>query len=55
MGAMQVFLEKIETPEVRDLYVGLDETWNRRAASLNTQLEGAGMPVRVANISRSGR
>jgi glutamate-1-semialdehyde 2,1-aminomutase len=51
MGAMQVFLERMETPEVRDLYVGLDKTWNRRAATLNAQLEGAGLPVRVANLS----
>ena len=42
MGAMQVFLERLETPAVRDLYVGLDETWNRRAATLNARLEGAG-------------
>jgi glutamate-1-semialdehyde 2,1-aminomutase len=32
MGAMQVFLERMETPAVRDLYVGLDEIWNARAA-----------------------
>ena len=51
MGAMQVFLERLETPAVRDLYVGLDETWNRRAATLNARLEGAGLPVRVANLS----
>jgi len=51
MGAMQVFLERLETPAVRDLYVGLDETWNRRAAALNARLEGAGLPLRVANLS----
>ncbi len=51
MGAMQVFLERLETPAVRDLYIGLDETWNRRAATLNARLEGAGLPVQVANLS----
>ena len=51
MGAMQVFLERMETAAVRDLYVGLDDTWNRRAATLNARLEGAGLPVRVANLS----
>jgi glutamate-1-semialdehyde 2,1-aminomutase len=51
MGAMQVFLERMDTPAVRELYVGLDEIWNRRAATLNAQLEGAGLPVRVANLS----
>lgn len=51
MGAMQVFLEKLETPAVRDIYVGLDETWDRRAAQLNQQLEAAGLPVQVANMA----
>ncbi len=51
MGAMQVFLERLETPAIQALYAGLDETWNRRAATLNARLEGAGLPVRVANLS----
>ncbi len=51
MGAMQVFLERMETPVVRDLYVGLDDTWNRRANMLNERLAAAGLPVRVANLS----
>jgi glutamate-1-semialdehyde 2,1-aminomutase len=51
MGAMQVFLERLEQPQVRALYDGLDETWNGRAASLNQRLETAKLPVRVANLS----
>ncbi|MEF7614298.1 aminotransferase class III-fold pyridoxal phosphate-dependent enzyme [Aquincola sp. MAHUQ-54] len=51
MGAMQVFLEQIETPEVQAIYEGLDERWHRRAATMNTQLEAAGVPVRVAHLS----
>ena len=51
MGAMQVFLERIETPEIRGLYDGLDELWNGRARSLNERLEVEGLPVRVANLS----
>ncbi len=51
MGAMQVFLEKIETPAVRGLYDGLDTIWDQRAAELNQQLDAAGLPVRVANMS----
>ena len=51
MGAMQVFLERLETPAIQALYAGLDETWNRRAATLNAQLEAAGLPLRVANLS----
>jgi glutamate-1-semialdehyde 2,1-aminomutase len=51
MAAMQVFLERLETPELRQLYDGLDERWNARARSLNEKLETAGLPVRVANLS----
>jgi glutamate-1-semialdehyde 2,1-aminomutase len=51
MGAMQVFLERVEAPEIRALYGGLDELWNGRARSLNERLEAEGLPVRVANLS----
>jgi len=51
MGAMQVFLERLDSPEVRALYEGLDERWNERAAKLNRRLADAGLPVQVANLS----
>jgi glutamate-1-semialdehyde 2,1-aminomutase len=51
MGAMQVFLERLQTPEVRSLYAGLDERWNARAERMNERLAGARLPVRVANLS----
>jgi glutamate-1-semialdehyde 2,1-aminomutase len=51
MGAMQVFLEKIETPEIQAVYASLESTWNRRAESLNIMLGEAGLPVEVANLS----
>lgn len=51
MGAMQVFLDQLDQPQVRALYEGLEETWNARARALNQRLENAGLPVRVANMS----
>jgi glutamate-1-semialdehyde 2,1-aminomutase len=51
MGAMQVFLERLDTPAVRARYEGLDERWNARASRLNDRLAEAGVPVRVANLS----
>jgi glutamate-1-semialdehyde 2,1-aminomutase len=51
MGAMHEFLERLETPEVRALYVDLDARWNARASRLNDRLAGEGLPVRVANLS----
>ena len=51
MGAMQIFLERLETPAIRAQYEGLDERWNERAAYMNRRLAAAGVPVRVANLS----
>ena len=44
MGAMQVFLERLATPEVRALYDGLDARWDARAKRLNARLAEAGVP-----------
>ena len=51
MGAMNEFLHRLETPEMRRLYEGLDELWNRRAERLNAMLGEANLPVRVVNLS----
>lgn len=51
MAAMQVFLERLDTPAVQALYENLDATWNARAAQLNERLAAAGLPVQVANLS----
>ena len=51
MAAMQVFLERLETEEVKTIYRGLDERWSRRAAQLNERLRDARVPVQVANLS----
>ncbi|MDZ7590526.1 MAG: aminotransferase class III-fold pyridoxal phosphate-dependent enzyme [Rubrivivax sp.] len=51
MGAMQVFLERLHSEPVRAMYADLDAVWDGRAAQLNRQLNEAGVPVRVANLS----
>ena len=50
MGAMCEFLERLESEEVRAMYQGVDELWNRRAQALNERLRAAQLPVQVANI-----
>ncbi|HEV7800101.1 MAG TPA: aminotransferase class III-fold pyridoxal phosphate-dependent enzyme [Burkholderiales bacterium] len=50
MGAMQVFLEEMETPQMHALYDGIDEEWNARAARLNARLRQEDLPVQVANL-----
>jgi glutamate-1-semialdehyde 2,1-aminomutase len=51
MGAMQVFLERLQTPQVQAIYVDLEATWNRRAGLMNQRLSELGLPVQVANLS----
>ena len=51
MGAMSVFLERLETEPVRALYRNLDELWNGRVRALNQRLATEGLPVRIANLS----
>jgi glutamate-1-semialdehyde 2,1-aminomutase len=52
MGAMNEFLQFLETPEARRLYGNdLDQRWNARAERLNARLAADELPVRVANMS----
>jgi glutamate-1-semialdehyde 2,1-aminomutase len=51
MAAMHEFLQRLATPEVRALYRGLDEVWDRRAQRLNRRLRDARLPIEVANLS----
>jgi glutamate-1-semialdehyde 2,1-aminomutase len=51
MGAMNVFLNRLEDADITALYATLDETWQRRAELMNTRLKAAGVPVQVAGMS----
>jgi glutamate-1-semialdehyde 2,1-aminomutase len=51
MGAMNVFLRRLVSPEIQAIYAGLDATWNTRARRLNERLTRSNLPLRVANLS----
>jgi len=52
MGAMNEFLQFLETPEARRLYGNnLDERWDARAERLNARMRAESLPLRVANMS----
>jgi glutamate-1-semialdehyde 2,1-aminomutase len=52
MGAMNEFLQLLETPEARRLYGNdLDQRWNARAERLNARLAAEQLPVSVTNMS----
>ncbi|WP_077032954.1 aminotransferase class III-fold pyridoxal phosphate-dependent enzyme [Pelomonas sp. KK5] len=50
MGAMNVFLRRLETPRIKDVYESLDARWTGRAERFNAALQSAGLPVRVAAL-----
>ena len=51
MGAMSVFLEQLETPEIKAIYEGLDERWNARATQFNSTMQAHELPLQAANMS----
>lgn len=51
MGAMNEFLRRIDSPEIRARYQNNDTLWNKRVQSLNTRLAEKDLPVKVANMS----
>ena len=51
MGAMQAFLQRLETDEVRARYTNLDALWNGRVEKLNERLRAENLPVQVADLS----
>jgi glutamate-1-semialdehyde 2,1-aminomutase len=51
MGAMHEFLDRLETPAIRELYRAADQVWDGRAQALNGRLAEEGLPLQVANLS----
>jgi glutamate-1-semialdehyde 2,1-aminomutase len=51
MGAMSAFLDKLETPEIKQVYEGLDDLWNSRVRYFNGAMQTHGIPLQAANMS----
>ena len=51
MGAMNVFLRRLDDADVQSIYAQVDAVWERREALLNARLSQAGVPVQVAGMS----
>jgi glutamate-1-semialdehyde 2,1-aminomutase len=51
MGAMNEFLTRLESDEIKSRYLNLDAVWNARAEHLNERLRAAGVNVQIANLS----
>jgi glutamate-1-semialdehyde 2,1-aminomutase len=51
MAAMNEFLVRLESDEVKAMYRGAEAIWDGRAHRLNARLQQAGVPVQIANMS----
>jgi glutamate-1-semialdehyde 2,1-aminomutase len=51
MAAMNEFLRRIDTDEIKAMYRDLDGVWDARAERLNQRLADEKLPVRLANLS----
>jgi glutamate-1-semialdehyde 2,1-aminomutase len=50
MAAMNVFLKRLEEPEIVSLYATADLTWGERRRELNDAVEEAGLPLRFEGM-----
>ncbi|MGS0755769.1 aminotransferase class III-fold pyridoxal phosphate-dependent enzyme [Roseateles sp. GG27B] len=50
MGAMKVFLDRLETPEIKTIYANADACWDLRAARFNQAMRDANLPLQVAHM-----
>lgn len=50
MGAMNVFLKRIQTAEIQTQYKDSEALWNKRVAHFNQRLADEQLPLKVTNI-----
>jgi len=50
MACMNVFLERIQDPAIREGYPAIRRIWDERAQRLNEALQSRGLPVRIVNL-----
>ena len=50
MGAMYVFLKRIQMPEIQTQYEQSEALWNSRVAHFNQRLQAEKLPLKISNI-----
>jgi len=51
MASMHAFFQRLDEPDMRALYAGLDELWTARANALNARLRQEALPIEIAHLS----
>jgi glutamate-1-semialdehyde 2,1-aminomutase len=50
MGAMNVFLKRIQSPQIQEQYTQSEDLWNQRVAHFNACLMRENLPLKITNI-----
>lgn len=50
MGTMNEFLNKIQSPEIQNIYQSIEETWDARVEKFNRKLQSANLPLKITNM-----
>ena len=50
IGAMNVFLNRIQQPDIQQQYRASESLWNNRVAAFNQRLQTEELPLRITNI-----
>ena len=50
MGAMNAFLNRLQSPQIQEQYRNSEALWNQRVAHFNTRLEEEQLPLQITNI-----
>jgi len=50
MGAMNEFLNRIQSPEIQNIYQTIESTWNNRVEQFNRKLQANDLPIKITNM-----
>jgi len=50
MGAMNEFLNRIQTPEIQNIYQNIEGVWNKRVEKFNNKLQANNLPIKITNM-----
>lgn len=50
MGAMNEFLNRIQSPDIQNIYQTIEATWNKRVEKFNLKLQANNLPIKITNM-----
>jgi len=50
MGAMNEFLNRIQSPEIQNIYQTIENTWDKRVEAFNHKLKINHLPIKITNM-----